>query len=43
MGEPYDISAQEIEEFKKKAFKAMQDKMKEYGLPVNWWDYGYKG
>jgi radical SAM superfamily enzyme YgiQ (UPF0313 family) len=43
VGEPYDISAQEIEEFKKKAFRAMQDKMKEYGLPVDWWDYGYKG
>ena len=43
VGEPYDISAQEIEEFKIKAFKAMQDKMKEYDLPVNWWDYGYKG
>jgi len=43
VGEPYDISAQEIEEFKKKAFKAMQDRMKEHGLPVDWWDYGYKG
>lgn len=43
VGEPYGISAQEIEEFKKKAFKAVQDKMNEYGLPVDWWDYGYKG
>lgn len=43
VGEPYDISAQEIEKFKKKSFKAIQDKMKEYGLPVDWWDYGYKG
>lgn len=43
VGEPYDISAREVEEFKKKAFKAVQDKMKEYGLPVEWWDYGYKG
>ncbi|MBU2540206.1 B12-binding domain-containing radical SAM protein [Patescibacteria group bacterium] len=43
VGEPYDVSAPEIEEFKKKAFKAVQDKMKKYNLPVNWWDYGYKG
>ncbi len=43
VGEPYDVSALEIEEFKKKAFKAVQDKMKAYDLPVNWWDYGYKG
>jgi radical SAM superfamily enzyme YgiQ (UPF0313 family) len=43
VGEPYDISFQEIEAFKKKAFRAIQDKMKEYGLPVDWWDYGYKG
>lgn len=43
VGEPYGISAPEIEEFKKKAFRAVQDKMKEYDLPVNWWDYGYKG
>ncbi|MEK7658948.1 MAG: radical SAM protein [Patescibacteria group bacterium] len=43
VGEPYDVSALEIEEFKKKAFKAVQDKMKSYDLPVNWWDYGYKG
>lgn len=43
VGEPFDISAQEIEEFKKKSFKAIQNKMKEYGLPVDWWDYGYKG
>lgn len=43
VGEPYDVSAQEIEEFKKKAFKAVQDRMKKHGLPVEWWDYGYKG
>lgn len=43
VGEPYDLSSQEIESFKKKAFKAVQDKMREYGLPVRWWDYGYKG
>ena len=43
VGAPYDISAPEIEDFKKKAFKAVQDKMKEYNLPVDWWDYGYKG
>ena len=43
VGEPYDVSASEIEEFKKKAFKAVQDKMQKYNLPVNWWDYGYKG
>ena len=43
VGEPYDISAKKIEAFKKKAFRAIQDKMKEYGLPVDWWDYGYKG
>jgi len=43
VGEPDDVSAKEIEEFKQKAFRAVQDKMKEYGLPVNWWDYGYKG
>jgi len=43
VGEPYDVSALEIEEFKKKAFKAVQDKMQQYDLPVNWWDYGYKG
>lgn len=43
VGEPYDVSAPEIEAFKTKAFKAVQDKMKEYNLPVNWWDYGYKG
>ncbi|MFH1772688.1 MAG: radical SAM protein [Candidatus Omnitrophota bacterium] len=43
VGEPYDISTKEIEAFKAKAFKAVQDKMKKYGLPVNWWDYGYKG
>ena len=43
VGEPYDISAPEIETFKKKAFKAVQDKMQQYNLPVNWWDYGYKG
>jgi len=43
VGEPYDVTAPEIEEFKKKAFKAVQDKMQKYNLPVNWWDYGYKG
>lgn len=43
VGEPYDISFQEIEAFKKKAFLAVQDKMKKYDLPVKWWDYGYKG
>lgn len=43
VGEPYDIKAEEIEKFKKYAFKIMQDKMREYGLPVEWWDYGYKG
>lgn len=43
VGEPYDVMAPEIEEFKKKAFKAVQDKMQQYNLPVNWWDYGYKG
>jgi len=43
VGEPYDVSAPEIEAFKKKAFKAVQDKMQQYNLPVNWWDYGYKG
>jgi len=43
VGEPYDVSAPEIEEFKKKAFRAVQDKMRSYNLPVNWWDYGYKG
>ncbi len=43
VGEPYDVSAPEIEAFKNKAFKAVQDKMKKYNLPVNWWDYGYKG
>jgi radical SAM superfamily enzyme YgiQ (UPF0313 family) len=43
VGEPYDITAGEIEKFKKKAFSVMQDKMREYGLPVHWWDYGYKG
>jgi len=43
VGEPYDISAQEIEKFKTKAFKAVQDRMKAYNLPVDWWDYGYKG
>lgn len=43
VGEPYDVSAPEIEAFKKKAFKAVQDRMKEFGLPVDWWDYGYKG
>lgn len=43
VGEPYDISAEEVEKFKKYAFKTMQDKMKEYDLPVNWWDYDYKG
>ena len=43
VGEPYDISFKKIEEFKAKAFKAVQDKMREYGLPVHWWDLGYKG
>lgn len=43
VGEPYDISFKEIEDFKIEAFKAVQDKMKDYGLPVHWWDYGYKG
>jgi radical SAM superfamily enzyme YgiQ (UPF0313 family) len=43
VGEPYEVSAVNIEEFKKKAFSAVQDKMKEHGLPVGWWDYGYKG
>lgn len=43
VGEPYDISAPEIESFKQKAFKSVQDKMNDYGLPVDWWDYGYKG
>ncbi|MDD5449889.1 MAG: radical SAM protein [Candidatus Omnitrophica bacterium] len=43
VGEPYDVSAGEVEIFKKKAFRAVQDKMKTYGLPVDWWDYGYKG
>jgi len=43
VGEPYDVTATELDAFKQKAFKAVQNKMKEYGLPVNWWDYGYKG
>lgn len=43
VGEPYDIGFREVEEFKKKAFRVVQDKMKEYRLPVHWWDYGYKG
>lgn len=43
VGEPYDINFRKIEEFKKMAFNAVQNKMKEYGLPVHWWDYGYKG
>jgi len=43
VGEPYDVSASEVEAFKKKAFRAVQDRMKEFGLPVDWWDYGYKG
>ena len=43
VGEPYDVSAQELDEFKQKAFRKVQDKMSQYGLPVEWWDYGYKG
>lgn len=43
VGEPYDVSAAELDLFKKKAFRAVQDKMNQYGLPVDWWDYGYKG
>lgn len=43
VGEPFDVKAEEIEKFKEKAFRAVQDKMKEYDLPIDWWDYGYKG
>jgi len=43
VGEPYDVPAKEIEEFKAYAFKEVQKKMEEYELPVNWWDIGYKG
>lgn len=43
VGEPYDIGFREVEDFKKKALRAVQDRMKEYNLPVHWWDYGYKG
>lgn len=43
VGEPYNIGYRQIEDFKEKALKSVQDKMKEYGLPVHWWDYGYKG
>lgn len=43
VGEPHDVSAKEIEEFRRKAFGAVKDKMKEHNLPVDWWDYGYKG
>jgi anaerobic magnesium-protoporphyrin IX monomethyl ester cyclase len=43
VGEPYDVSAAELDAFKLKAFKAVQDKMNEFDLPVDWWDYGYKG
>lgn len=43
VGEPYDLSGDEILEFKKMAFKAVQDKMRSYKLPVHWWDVGYKG
>jgi len=43
VGLPKGITAKEIEEFKYTALKAVQDKMKDYGFPVNWWDPGYKG
>lgn len=43
VGEPYDIPAAEIEKFKIYALKEIQKHMDSYGLPVNWWDIGYKG
>jgi len=43
VGEPYDIGYRQVEDFKARAFKAVQDRMKEYNLPVHWWDLGYKG
>ena len=43
VGEPYDVSAKDIEEFKSHAFKEIQKQMDDYGLPVDWWDVGYKG
>lgn len=43
VGEPYDVSAEEIFEFKNYALIEIQKQMQSYGLPVDWWVPGYKG
>jgi radical SAM superfamily enzyme YgiQ (UPF0313 family) len=43
VGEPDGISADYIVEFKKKALQATKQRMAQHGLPVDWWDPGYKG
>ncbi len=43
VGEPYDLKAEEIVKFKDFALHEIKSHMASYGLPVNWWDIGYKG
>jgi len=43
VGEPEGVKADYLVEFKNRAFMLTKKKMVEYGLPVGWWDSGYKG
>jgi len=43
VGLPKGLTEEDILNFKEYAFKEIQKQMISYGLPVNWWDRGYKG
>lgn len=43
VGEPYDVTAEEIAEFKSYASNEILKQMSRHGLPANWWVPGYKG
>lgn len=43
VGEPEGVNAEYLVEFKKDALNTTKKKMKQHGLPVDWWDPGYKG
>lgn len=43
VGLPNGLTADDILKFKDHAFSEIKKQMSDYGLPVNWWDIGYKG
>lgn len=43
VGLPNGLTAEDILKFKDYAFSEIKKQMSSYGLPVNWWDVGYKG